>query len=71
MKGDSQYIYKLIFEKDDTASIEFYSFHEEAIKFLDNLRNKICCLDYQIFYELDKSIGKGSFATVIIIHSNL
>jgi len=46
MKGETQYIYKLIFEKDDAASVELYTFQENAMKYLEILRNKICCLDY-------------------------
>ncbi len=68
MKGETQYIYKLIFEKDDAASVELYTFQENAMKYLEILRNKICCLDYQIFYDLDKLVGKGSFASVFYLY---
>jgi hypothetical protein len=56
--------FKLIFEADDIEPLEFCSPNPATLKWLELLRMKICILDYQQFFELDKLVGQGSFASV-------
>ncbi|CAD8108281.1 unnamed protein product [Paramecium primaurelia] len=66
MKGDEFHtqIYKFTLERDDCNSVEFYNFNFQTMYWFDYLRNKLHMLDYQTHYEINKLIGKGSFASV-------